>query len=66
MTAQLVSTNHTDKSAILLVDGIRYEYFFPIQGCLDTLRYLEKKGMGRMLNYAKRYAERTQRLEHVA
>lgn len=59
----LLSKNETDHSAVLAVNGKKYEYFFLSNQHLDTLSYLFRKVTSlAALNYAKKHSEKEVRL----
>jgi hypothetical protein len=61
MTADLVSTNSTDTSAIFSIAGVRYEYFFHSPEFLRRIEFLNKISGLKALNFAKRKALRVQK-----
>jgi len=66
MTAIYLTTlNLTDSSAILSIDGERYEYFFETPHELWKLEVISKKSGAKALNFAKRNATRSVKLGAV-
>ena len=66
MTAIYLTTlNLTDSSAILSVDGERYEYFFHSREMLRKLDIVARKSGAKALNFAKRNATRSIKLGAV-
>lgn len=65
LTLALVSTNDTDLSVVVLVDGERYEYFVrdDYHGVVKRLRRFIKLGAyGRALNFIKQRAYKCDKL----
>ena len=56
ITPVLLSTNTTDNSATILVDGKRWEYIFASPDTLRRLDFLMRRWPLRGLNFAKRRA----------
>jgi len=61
----LTTLNLTDSSAILSVDGERYEYFFHSREMLRKLDIVARKSGAKALNFAKRNATRSIKLGAV-
>jgi hypothetical protein len=61
-----ISRSYTDMSVTIAISGIRYEYFFPTWQICDRAQYITLRWPGRGLNYAKRKALRTERMDKVA
>lgn len=60
----LTTLNLTDSSAILSIDGERYEYFLP-RPALSRLEIIARKSGPKALNFAKRNATRSVKLGAV-
>lgn len=60
----LTTLNLTDSSAILSIDGVRYEYFLP-RPALSRLEVIARKSGPKALTFAKRNATRHVKLGAV-
>ena len=59
----LLNISHIDGSVTFVVDGVLYEYTFPLNDHIRKVTVINKKSGLAALNYAKRWAMRTRRLE---
>jgi hypothetical protein len=57
-TCALVSTNLTDGSVTFWIDGVRWEYIFPLNDHVRKTVVIAKKSQLAALNYAKRWKMR--------
>lgn len=59
----IVSSNNLDRTVEVMIDGVRYEYWFHGEVPLSTLRKIMKHSAGRAIQYLKKSSYRTVRLD---
>jgi len=61
--AHLLSTNYTDYSATFAIGQDRWEYFLPGPIGIHDLEVINKRSALKALNYAKKHAVRTKKVQ---
>lgn len=65
-TLMIVSSNNLDRTIEVMIDGVRYEYWFHGEVPLSTIRKIMKHSAGKTILYLKRNSYKVSKYDETS